>query len=283
MKIKKTNNFRFKSNKIKLSSIIELKWINNKKIVRDFKLNLIKSSFSGFNKNERELIQNSWEYLKNRAENFLSPKEHAWFTNKKDIRWEGFKKNNSGLKIINISKGIDYKSTVSIRSNERIYNILGKSKSPKAFVVVSILITKDNKIVLGKRKFYGDWPIETYELPGAFLHENDINLNSLIKSAIKKVSEDYKISKKEIKSIPLGIYYLPRILEVVLVCVSKTEVPSNNLKSDFYKNILVVDNTIKGVNEIKRKSLNSFHPPSRVALEFYFNNFKLANKLLNKI
>lgn len=180
----KLTNFQFKDSKVDLSKIIKLYWINNKKIIKDFKLNETKSTPLDFECDYKEKIKKQWKKLQLRAKDFF-PKDSVFaLYNQKNIRWEGFESDDSSLGKINISKRIDYKTVVSIRSSEDIYSQLNKEKSPKAFVLANILITNDNKLVMGKRKFYGDWEFDTYECPGAFFNEKDVKINSITVKAI---------------------------------------------------------------------------------------------------
>ena len=147
-------NFKFRDSKIDLDKIIEKYWINNQKIIRDFGLNEVKSTFEGFDFEYDKKIEESREKLQNRAKKYFPVDDVFLLYDQKDIRWEGFKDNNSELSQINISKGINYKTITSIRSNEELFNQLDQEKSPKAFVLANVLITSDNKLVMGKRKFY---------------------------------------------------------------------------------------------------------------------------------
>jgi hypothetical protein len=136
---------------------------------------------------------------------------------------------------------------------------------------------------MGKRKFYGDWPFGTYECPGAFLHDEDLEVNSIIKSAKKKIIDDYQISDFKIKTIPFAIYYLPRILEVVLVCISKISLPAKELRSVFYEDILSVKNNQEGLDKLMHMPLDIFHPPSRVIIQLYCDNTAEVQRLLKEL
>lgn len=276
-------NFKFRDSKIDLDKIIEKYWINNQKIIRDFGLNEVKSTFEGFDFEYDKKIEESREKLQSRAKKYFPVDDVFLLYDQKDIRWEGFKDNNSELPQINISKGINYKTITSIRSNEELFNQLDQEKTPKAFVLANVLITSDNKLVMGKRKFYWDRPFDTYECPGAFLHEEDLEINSIIKSAKNKIIDDYQIADFEIKTIPFVIYYLSRILEVVCVCISKISLSSKELKSDFYEEILSIDNTEAGLEKLTKMPLDLFHTPSRTIIQFYYENFLDAKRLLEEL
>gem|GEM_PF-5192470 len=91
-------------------------------------------------------IKKQWEFLKDRAT----------YYGKKLYNSNSFQIEDIDIKrkLITLSKNVDYKTIISTRSNEKNYNYSDWTPAPNAFVVVNILITKDNKIVLGKRDFY---------------------------------------------------------------------------------------------------------------------------------
>lgn len=265
-------NFQFKSSNINLSEIIKPYWINDKETIKDFSFNHVESTFLGFSDNFNEKVEDQWKKLQIRAKNGL--------VNKPAVRWEGFDKEDPKSFKINLSQGINYKSIVGVRSNEDIYSDLDQERSPKAFVLASVLITKDNKLVMGKRKFYGDWPPNTYECPGAFIHEEDLKIDSVIKIAKSKIEDDYQVSGFEIQAVPFAVYYLPRLLEVVTVCISKISLKADELKSDLYNDILSVDNTSEGLEKLVNMPLDLFHSPSRTIIQFYWENFSTAQEIL---
>lgn len=267
-------NLRFENGRMELSRSIEVLWRNDSRSpIKDFNLLKTKSTFLGYDDSFVVELEESWKELSNRAR-ILSPNlEHFLFEDKKVLRWEGFSDNNSADPVINLSSGISYKLVTGVRSRESLFSKLNKLKSPRAFAVANILITADRKIVLGKRKFYGDWPLDTYECPGGFFIEDDFKKGSLKSVAKRKIEEDYLIGNSDLRSIPFVIYSLPRILEVIALFISKVGINSNELKSNFYKDIISFDCSENGLNELKTMPLEIFHPPSRIIMEFLINSY----------
>ena len=273
---KKLSNFSLTEG-FNINTVAKTIWLNNA-----FKDNLVMQEiddpFKGYDENISEYIDASWNHLKDRAKSNFPPNTPFVFYNSNTLSWRGLSENNKVL----VSKGITYKDIASIRSNSILFKKLKNKTKPNAFVVVSLLITSDNKIVLGRRKYYGDWLYNTFETAGAFLKIEDLADKSLVNNAKNKVCEDFN-NISELKTIPFIIYHLPRILETVLVCISKTNQQALSLTSDLYSEILIRENSKKGLEYLIKIPLNEFHPPSRVVIQAYYQNFTLAKQLLEKL
>lgn len=255
-------------------------WINDGSI-SDLKMNLVDSSLQFQTTEFLTKLEDSWSYLEKRAQDF-SLKKPYYFENINALNWEGVSSNINQDHTVNVSTGIDYKMITAIRSNHKFYDELSEESRPCAFVVVSIVITRDNKLVFGKRKYYGDWPNNTFESSGAFLKEADLDKRSLIVSAQDTIREDFKVSGS-IKTVPFMIYHLPRILETILLCTSVISISSNEITSDFYDELVTVDNTLEGLKTLLIIPLEQFHPPSRIVIQKYFENFGQAKRLLETL
>src|SRR3989344_6279921 len=140
-----------------LKQIATTLWINNE-ATKDLKMNLIKSTLSDFNPEFSQKIENSWNRLETRAKNNFPKNSPFVFYNAKVLNFEGISNNFHKDGLVNVSKGITYKTIASIRSNQDLYYKIDIKNKPCAFVIVSMLVTSDNKLVFGKRKYYGDWP-----------------------------------------------------------------------------------------------------------------------------
>ncbi len=266
---------------IELLKLATTLWINGHAIP-DLKMNLVKSSLAEFAPDFVKEINESWKKLEARAKDNFPKNSPFVFYNSKVLNFEGLSENFVNEALINVSQGISYQTISATRSNQDLFNKVPRTNAPCAFVVVSILVTGDNKLVFGKRKYYGDWPYHTYETAGAFLKEEDLEKESLIKNAADKIREDFN-NVREIKTIPFIIYHLPRILETILLCISKIPQKSSELTSDFYSDLLIVDNSVLGIEKILTMPLKEFHPPSRIVMQTYYENFDVAEKLLKEL
>jgi len=273
-------NFSLKKS-FELEDVSKVIWINDGS-KHDLEMKLVETSLVDFDKTFLDKMEKSWDSLKERAqENF--PKDGPFvFYNSKVLNWEGLSHDFYENNTVDVSTEITYKTIASIRSDQDLYNDLDKKNKPCAFVIVSIFVTSDNKLVFGKRMYYGDWPYSTYETTGGFLKQQDFTKESLIKIAADKIREDFE-NTGDIKTIPFIIYHLPRILETILLCVSKTSASSKELSSDFYNDVLILDNNLVELKKVIDMPLDLFHPPSRIVIQTYYENFDAAQKLLEKL
>jgi len=271
------NNFKISNATFLYNDVAKTKWLNDGS-VPDIQMTLSDKVFPGYENSLQEQIATVWENLKNRSRTELSEGSVFTFYNSEILKWEGIEKDENGGLVASVSKGLFYRDVAAVRSHQELFDAI--EEKPSAFVLINILITADNKIVLGRRDYYGDWPNGTYECPGSFLKEKNIAAGSLVEIAKQKVRDDY-VDGGEISSIPFIIFDLPRVMETMLLCVSKTSLTAAQMKSDFYTDILIIDNSLVGKTQLQKMSLDLFHPPSRVALQVYFEHFDLVQQSLS--
>jgi hypothetical protein len=231
------------------------------------------TTFSGYSIIEQEQVASAWNSLQIRSEESLSYDSVFTFYNSEILKWEGLKDDG----VVSVANGLFYRDITAVRSDQSLFDHI--QKKPSAFVLMNILVTADNKIILGRRTYYGDWPNDTFECPGSFLKEKNVAAQSLVQVAKEKVQDDY-LNMKDIASIPFMICNLPRVMETMLLCVSKTSLISEQIQSDFYTEKLVFDNSQVGYGHLQSMDTTEFHPPSRVALQAYFDHFDLTQELL---
>ncbi len=256
-------NLEHKGSRVDVSNLINILWENDGQ-TEDFFLQEIDGRPIQIQKRILGQMDEAWHFLKHRADGYSFN-----LTNNPALQTEVF---NSESNIIQVSKNVDYRTIVSIRSQEAIYKQIDTNPRPNALVIVSMLISSDNKLVLGQRVFYGDWPVPTYESPGAFLTYQDLAEGSIVKAATQKVRGDFE-ENIPLKATPLVIYHFPRIFETVIVCIARIDKPASKLRAKKYLNIMAVDNTKEELTRVIGMPLNLFHPPSRTALQYYFDNF----------
>ncbi len=266
------SNISYKNNDIRLPEIIDVIWINDGTI-KDFNLSLVPGQKISCGMECESKMQSNWMYLQSRAN---SCGKHLF--NGKSLQIEHIDINK---KTISVSKNIDYKTVVSIRSNNQLFLEHNCRPIPNAFVTVNIFISRDNKLVLGKRTFFGDWPNNTYELPGGFSDYDDLKRISLIKIAQKNITQDYDINNCYFETIPFGMYHFPRILETIFLFITRINKDSYELRSKKYSDILFVDNDEEGIKKLITRPISEFHPPSRAALQFLYENYSQAVNILS--
>jgi len=270
------SNLSYIDNNFDLDALINTIRVNDWDLT-DLTLEVVSWEKITCSKNFDMKIEHQRDLLKKRANNNGKELYNSWSFQIENI--------DINKQCIFVSKNIDYKTIISTRSNEDVYNNNDWKPTPNAFVVVNLLITQDEKIVLGKRDFYGDWTNNTYEIPGAFSNYNDIALGSLAKITQWKIYEDYDLDDKNtfIKTIPFWIYHFPRILETIFFSISKINVDAKNLQAKKYSDVLIIDNTYKWLEKIISMPVKLFHPPSRTVLQFFYENYSKAKNLFSKI
>ncbi len=72
-------------------------------------------------------------------------------------------------------------------------------------------------------------------------------------------------------------------METILLCISKVTQKSTELPSEFYSDLLIVENNVIGMEKILKMPLDEFHPPSRIVMQTYYEYFDIAEKLLKEI
>ena len=226
------------------------------------------TTFSGHHKLIQPALDDSWQTLAGRAAASLPPGDTFRFYNSEILKWSAF---DSDSHTITVEKGMFYKDITAVRSQQSVYDQIPAAERPSAFVLMNILVTADNKIILGRRPYFGDWPHDRFECPGSFLKEKHVVHSSLTEVARGRVYDDY-LHTPDLVLTPLLICDLPRVMETLLLYVSKVAEPAANLVSDCYTDFLTLDNSPAGLKELQSSPLELFHPPSRVALQLYFEN-----------
>lgn len=266
MKIKNLQHKKFVDTK----ELIRILWVNDG-TVNDLNFEETQGKSLKLRVDLQEKMNDSWNNLVQRAkgQGFNLTNDPALQLEKVDV----------GSQKLIVSKTTDYRTIVSVRSQKKIYEGFDGEPRPNALVIVSILISSDNKLILGQRNFYGDWEVQTYESPGAFLSYKDLENKSAIKAAGSKIINDFE-AEGRIQVSPFAIYSFPRILETVIICIAKIDKKANSLSALKYKNIITCENSKEGLKKIIEMPLNQFHPPSRTALQYYYDNFSLAQKII---
>lgn len=276
MQYSEPENFSFTDDQVDIEKTIRLLWQNDSSVT-DWQIAYEPSEPSPLPTELDTQLTDSWQNLETRAAAYLSA--HAdgpdAFYSDKVLR---FMRLEPG-KII-VSDNLDYRTVTGIRSNAALYTMTeAAGLRENAYVTKSIFITADNKLVLGKRNFFGDWPWFRYECPGGFLGRKDLALTYTSSCAIKRIQDDY-IGSGQVTVLPFMLYDFDRILETIMLCLATTNTHSDELQSDFYSELLFTDNTPAGVAELLSRSPSEFHPPSRIALELYHTHFEAAQHLL---
>jgi hypothetical protein len=272
-------NFKIINPAFALTDVADIKWINDG-TATDLRMDLLAATFSGYETAVQEQMDTAWENLRYRSQENLTEGSAFRFYNSEILKYESLQTTSVTDGIVSVSGGLFYRDITAVRSNQLLFDSV-KNK-PSAFVLMTILVTADNKIVLGRRSYYGDWPNDTYECPGSFLKEKAVAAQSLTEIVKEKVCDDYN-DGGDIVSVPLLICDMPRVMETMLLCVSKTSLTAVELQSDFYTDTLVLDNSQVGRDQLQAMDLDLFHPPSRVSLQAYFDNFELAQKCLETL
>ena len=224
--------------------------------------------FPGHDNTHKEALEESWRILAARAESNLPSGDTFKFYNSEILKWQRFDLNTN---TIFVEKSMYYKDITAVRSQQAVYDQIPTAERPSAFVLMNILITADNKIVLGRRPYFGDWPHDRYECPGSFLKEKHVTKSSLEDVAKSRVWDDYQ-NQPPLETKPLLICDLPRVMETMLLYETHTTCTAQELQSDFYTNLLTVENSPAGFEHLQALPLDQFHPPSRVMLQAYFES-----------
>lgn len=260
-------NFTFKNNQVDLEGAIAMLWQNDGSVT-DVSVRAGRAESLEFPADVLTQIDASWTNLEQRAAAYLQQHENGpdRFYSGPVLRFGGF---DVSAREVTVHEDIDYRTVTGIRSNVDLYQTVeAAGQLCTAYVVKSILITRDNKLVLGQRNFFGDWPWHRYECPGGFLTPSALERNSIVGSAIDKVTGDYQ-DTHTVTATPFMLYSFPRILETIMLCIARIDADAAELQSSFYSDLLVIDNTPDGLAGLLAQPLDQFHPPSRVAIELY--------------
>lgn len=259
-------NFAFTDNEVDLGAHVQLQWVNDGS-VDDVGIQSTERDTQVIPTQLQERIDSSWHNLEQRAAHKLETVSGVNHFFSDELL--AFGSYDLAENVVSVSTGVDYKTVTATRSGAKLYaDMLAAGQLASAYVVKSILVTVDNQIVLGRRTFFGDWPSDCYECPGGFLGQSDIVRNSIGASAVAKITDDY--TNAVIASVrPIALYHFDRILETIMLCVARTETHSHDLQSDFYEELLFVENSKAGVEELLGMDHSMFHPPSRLAVKVY--------------
>lgn len=213
----------------------------------------------------RQLIDSGWEMATERMTRLGWP-----FYNGPMTRYEGFEATGDGLVFL-ASHSIGYKDVIGLRAHPySAFRDFSYEFLPRAFTVMNVLITSDNKIVLGYRRT-GDWD-ESYELSGGFVKPE--SMSSALDGILYWLRRDFLITKEEVAGSRLVAFvYYPPILEFMMVFVTQLFVSSSEIllrkgKGEFHSDILCFEDSLEEWVRLKGSGV-SFHPPSAANLELY--------------
>jgi hypothetical protein len=134
---------------------------------------------------------------------------------------------------------------------------------------MSPVLTSDGKLVLSRRKFFGDWNNSSWELCGGFIESSSKREYSLIDETKRIFLKDHgELGEDSIeKIIPIAFYLYPEILEAHFLCITKIRLSSDEILSglsenDVYDEILCFDFSEDGLGKMKDVE-GSWHPPSK--------------------
>ena len=186
---------------------------------------------------------------------------------------------------VHFSDGLDYKTTVSLRS--------GKNVAPSdehgvcALGIMNPVLTSDNKLILSRRKLFGDWENGSWELCGGFVESASAQKYSLINEAKKIFLRDHReFGEDSIADIiPIAFYLYPEILEGQFLCVTKVRLSSEEVLSSFSGNnihdeILCFDFSDDGIRKMKNAE-GSWHPPSKTVVSLLHEKIEEVLSLIN--
>lgn len=267
MQVSPISNFAIPDTPFSLSDVAKILWLNDG-TVEHVQMTLSSSAFTGYAAELQEQIEQSWLRLQSRAQADIAAGSAFRFYTSEILLWEDMQVSD-GFCQVSVAPGLSYKDITAVRSDQAVYDAC--AQRPSAFVLMNILLTADNKIVLGRRPYYGDWPNNTYECPGSFLKPRDIAVGNLGEVAQQKVRDDY-IDAGAMTAVPSMICAMPRVMETLLLYVTTTSLVASELQSDFYTNTQTLENNSEGKQQLAAMDIDLFHPPSRVALQAYFEN-----------
>ncbi len=261
------SNFSITDPHFALADAGEVLWRNTSQEL-ELAVKFTDTTFAGYDKSHREALDKSWGALAARAESSLPPGDKFKFYNSEILKWADF---DPATNTVSVERGMFYKDITAVRSKQEVYDSIPAADRPRAFVLMNILITADNKIVLGRRPYFGDWPHDRFECPGSFLKEKHVVESSLAEVAKSRVYDDYK-NHPPLQTTPLLICDLPRVMETFALYVTHTSIIADQLESDCYTDILTIENSPAGFEQLKSLPIDQFHPPSRTMLQAYFES-----------
>ncbi len=276
--------FRIDTAEVDPKKFMDVRWFNDGK-TKDISISETTSTYTE-GEHYIQYISEAWGRLKDRA---LAEGHPNLLYDSTVLRTEqGLNQESNpderGLVSIKVSPSAGYKQIVTLRQNQELLALLTEKQNPLAYAVLSILISADNKIVVGRRKFFGDWPSGKFELPGAFarLVKTGEALSNNV--AIQALVDDYSISKADVAStIPAVYYYFPTICETQTLNITRTKLSASEIistNSAIQLEKRSYDNSPTGLTSMLQElPSEEWHPPSFVTCLFYLENFERINNL----
>ena len=156
-----------------------------------------------------------------------------------------------------VSKGIDYKTITTLRSP-----FVPFTANVNAVSILALPITTDNKIVLGKGKFYGDWPNDMFEFAGGFVTDISNSVEEFVK---EKIKGDWGVA---VEVTFHEAIYTGRELETVLFCTAQLPLSSEELDQSTYDDFFILPHSKASYNLLTDKQ-HLFHSASFQLLRRY--------------
>ncbi|MFH0874925.1 MAG: hypothetical protein V1859_03245 [archaeon] len=222
-----------------------------------------------------------WKKIGDWLKGFLRSKDVPIY-NGQLLRFEGVRQGTEPSVLL--SCGVDYKTVTGLRAI--CPKEIASENNPYVFGVMTLLITSDDKFVVGCRNYYGDWCPQTFEMTGGFVRQHEIE-GSVAVSARIKVKEDFKIEDNEYSLRVASVYNFHSIMEAHALCIARTCLTEEEImqrNNPAYSNLAFYQMSSVGIDHFIRDSNEKIvaHYPTRRVIIYLCDNYHKYRHLIEK-